>query len=70
MDATNTDDALHASNQKLDEELAALTEENRELRELLARKRAFVEKLRKLVPEIESEKAAIDIAFSRLAARS
>ena len=59
-------DPLIAANARLDEEAAFLQRENEELRQILARKRALVERLRILVPEVESEKAAIDSAFSRL----
>lgn len=63
-------DPLIAANARLDEEAALLQRENDELRQILARKRALVERLRVLVPEVESEKAAIDSAFSRLSLRT
>jgi hypothetical protein len=69
MQESIENDPLIAANARLDEEAALLQKENEELRQILARKRALVERLRILVPEVESEKAAIDSAFSRLSLR-
>jgi hypothetical protein len=70
MQETDRDDPLVSANTRLDAEAVLLQVENAELRELLARKQALVERLRSLVPEVEAEKAAIDSAFSRLLVRA
>lgn len=70
MQETTENDPLIAANVRLDADAAALQAENEELRQILARKRALVERLRVLVPEVESEKAAIDSAFARLVSRT
>jgi hypothetical protein len=44
-------DPLIAANARLDEEAALLQKENEELRQILSRKRALVERLRILVPK-------------------
>jgi hypothetical protein len=69
MEESTSDDLLTAANARLDAEAVLLQAENAELRDLLARKRALVERLRILVPEVENEKAAIDTAFSHLISR-
>jgi predicted nucleic acid-binding Zn-ribbon protein len=70
MEETAPDELLVTANARLDADAERMQAENAELRQLLARKQALVERLRVLVPEVESEKAAIDTAFSRLLSRA